>query len=152
LAQVTVKIQGGDKFQDVLDQIGQKLGKATTLNVGFLEGSYEPDTGELIPPIAYRDEFGDPAYRVPPRPFMRGTVAQYSDRWGRDILQFLKDNRYDAELALMMLGDEIRDQIKLSILDFQDPPNAASTIKKKGFNDPLIDTGGMYDAVDWEVL
>ena len=131
--------------------ISERVNQNLTLRVGFLENAYEPDTGELIAPIAYRDEFGDPAYNVPPRPFMRGTVNDHEAEWGPQLALYLKQFDWDAEIALGAMGYVIKDQIKEAILDFSDPPNALRTIRKKGFNDPLIETGGMYDSVDWDI-
>ena len=39
-------------------------------------------------------------------------------------------------------GKQIVDDLRKGILAWGEPPNADSTKKKKGFNDPLVETGG----------
>ena len=63
----------------------------------------------------------------------------------------LKENRFDAAKALVSMGQLIKRQIQQSIKDTNSPPNAPSTIRRKGFNKPLIDTGTMWNSVDYEV-
>jgi hypothetical protein len=49
------------------------------------------------------------------------------------------------------MGELIQGQLQDSIRDLQTPPNAASTVRKKGFNNPLIDHGDMLRQVNFEV-
>ena len=49
------------------------------------------------------------------------------------------------------LGDVVANDIRDSIIEFDYPPNRPSTIKQKGFNDPLIDSGQMSESVRMEV-
>ena len=48
-------------------------------------------------------------------------------------------------------GDALVKVLKDSITTFDDPANAPRTIEKKGFDNPLIETGFMRDSVDWRV-
>lgn len=88
---------------------------------------------------------------IPPRPFFRNMIADKSKEWPKALALAMKATKGNAGLSLAMLGEGIRGQLKKSIRDFSDPPNAPSTIKKKGFNDPLIDKGTMQNSVDFEV-
>ena len=63
----------------------------------------------------------------------------------------LKANNYDADAALNKMGKHIKGQLTESILSYEDPPNAPSTIRKKGFNAPLRDTGTMSKLISYEV-
>lgn len=49
-------------------------------------------------------------------------------------------------LGLMAAGD-----IQRRIADLRDPPNAASTVDRKGSSNPLIDTGEMRQKVSHKV-
>lgn len=105
-----------------------------------------PD-GTSVAEVAIHNEFG--GGNTPPRPFMRTCVQRRSKNWKK----YLRDNlvRYDdprhplSELARNMV-DDLKDYIKI----WTRPPNAPSTIKKKGFNDPLVETGRMMDSVGWK--
>ena len=50
------------------------------------------------------------------------------------------------------MGQGISGQLKQSIVDTNEPPLAASTIARKGFAKPLVDTGHMLQSVDYEVV
>lgn len=53
--------------------------------------------------------------------------------------------------ALRRLGVKVKGDIQDEIDAWSTPPNAPSTIAKKGSSNPLIDTGAMKSAVGWEV-
>lgn len=88
---------------------------------------------------------------VPARPFFRNMLAEKSPAWGSDLAKHLKASDYDAGEALERMGDQIREQLQASITNFTSPGNAPSTVKKKGFDKPLTDTGDMKQAVGFEV-
>lgn len=83
----------------------------------------------------------------PPRPFMRQCIAEHSGEWPEQIAKFLEANNYDAAAALKETGGLIEAQLKTSIRNFTDPGNAPSTIRRKGADDPLIDSGRMLNSV-----
>ena len=56
-----------------------------------------------------------------------------------------------ADEAQGLAGVEINDDLKSSIVGWQAPPNAPSTIAKKGFNKPLVDTGDMLRSTTYQV-
>lgn len=86
----------------------------------------------------------------PPRPFM-----------SRDFRKFVEKNmpKYAAYLTSVMQGSmtpsamnnsirkDLEDGLKQIIIDFDMPENSDLTVELKGFNDPLIHTGTMYDTV-----
>ena len=88
---------------------------------------------------------------IPPRPFFRNAIKAHGKEWGKNMGASLKENRFDAAKALVSMGQLIKRQIQQSIRDTNSPPNAPSTIRRKGFNKPLIDTGTMWNSVDYEV-
>jgi hypothetical protein len=143
-------IYGGDKLRRHLMELAVKLQKPATLNVGFLEGATYPD-GTPVAEVAAHDEYGVPAHNQPPRPYFRGMISRKSGNWGKGVGDLLKANHYDAEKALGMMGEGIKGQLQESITELSDPANAPSTIAKKGFDDPLVDTGHMLNSVDYEV-
>ena len=89
---------------------------------------------------------------IPSRPYFRNMIKENSMSWSGDMAKIMKAAGYDAGLALARMGERIAGQLTKSIRDFSTPENAASTIRKKGFNDPLIDKGDMVRAVDSEVV
>lgn len=138
------------------------LQKKRTLKVGFFEGQKYED-GTSVADVAYWNEFGTPT--IPPRPFMRITVAKYSDEWeklARNAANAHLDGTANIDDTFQSIGNYIAAQIKESIKSNIPPPNKESTIKRKeatretvvnGINTrgTLVDSGLMLSSVDFEV-
>ena len=88
---------------------------------------------------------------IPPRPFFRNMIKAKASTWGPAIAILLKKDGYDAPKVLGEMGALIAGQLQQSIQDLTSPPNAASTIRRKGASKPLIDTGKMWQSVAFEV-
>jgi hypothetical protein len=95
-----------------------------------------------------------PAHRVviPARPFFRDAIEKNASGWAGAVQTALKDNDYNASKAMSLVGQGIVDQVSESIGEFNSVPLKPSTIKKKGFDKQLIETGDMQRAVDYEVI
>lgn len=137
-------IKGGDKLAKALSELSAKVSKPATLSVGFLEGATAPN-GDSIPLRAALNEFGHG--NVPPRPFFRNMIAAKSQEWPAAVGDLLKANDYDAVKTLEKVGEGIEGQLQQSINDLTSPPLAESTIRRKGFDKPLIEHGDMLNAV-----
>lgn len=140
-------------LEKALGEISGKIKKGGTLRVGFLEGATAPD-GQSIPLRAALNEFGHQNSNgtvVPPRPFFRNMIAQYSGGWSDGIAYQLKATNYNVGLTLQRTGEALKGQLTRSILDLWEPPLSPVTIAKKGFDKPLIEHGDMIRAVAAEV-
>ena len=145
-----VEISGGSKLEAALKEIARKLETAAHLQVGFMEGATYPD-GTPVPLVAAIQEFGAPSRNIPPRPFFRNMIAAKSSEWPDAIREGLKDNDYDAKRTLDVLGEGVEGQLRQSIRDTNSPPLADSTIARKGFAKPLIDTGVLINSITHKV-
>lgn len=141
------KISGGDVAKAVLERVAKNLALASSVRVGFLEGALYPD-GISVPMVAAINEFGGSG---PPRPYFRRMIKDKSNGWPAGLAAQLKATNYDARKSLEILGAVVKGQLQESINTLQDPPLAASTIRKKGHSKPLIDTSTMLNSVDYEV-
>lgn len=142
-------VTGGDKLDRRLAEIAARLGAGKILRAGFLEGATYPD-GEPVATIAAANEFGRPENNQPPRPFFRNAIAGNRERWTKGFGVLLQQGR-TVEQALALTGEVIRGDIQSSIRKLTDPPLAAYTVAKKGFDKPLIFTGHMLRSVDYEI-
>lgn len=132
--------------------------KKGSVKVGFLEGATYPD-GQSVANVAALNEYGhtvkgkggDESYFVLPRPFFRNMIADKKAEWPAAIALQLKKNGGDVQKTLNVTGIAIGGQLQQSIRDLVSPPLAPSTIARKGFDKPLIDTGHMLNSVDHEV-
>ncbi|HEY1441411.1 MAG TPA: hypothetical protein VGF65_11345 [Mycobacterium sp.] len=120
------------------------------VKVGFLGGATYPD-GTSVAMVAAVNEFGAPSRGQPPRPFFRNMIADQSPTWGAKAAAILKTNGGDVKATLDVLGQEIQGRLIQSINTLTEPPLAASTIARKGFDKPLIDTSLMVKSVSYEV-
>lgn len=94
-----------------------------------------------------------PAHKIviPPRPFFRKMIWTQSKGWGALVSVSLKEKNYDLEAAMAATGEIIRGQLQNSIRQLTTPPLKQSTIRAKGSEKPLIETGHMLNSVDYEV-
>jgi hypothetical protein len=141
-------IKGGERMKAKLAEIAKKLSRPASLKVGFMEGATYPD-GQSVAEVAVYNEYGTET--APPRPFFRNAVDKYGDEWAPAIGKLLKRNDMDVVRTLQMTGEAIKGQVQQSIKDTNHPPLAESTIKRKGFEKPLIDTGQMLDSVEYQI-
>lgn len=91
---------------------------------------------------------------IPPRAFVRKTANQYKSKWMdafRNDLVKVINGKMSLEQAFNRMGVRAQGDLKQIISDFNEPPNSPMTIAKKGFNNPLVDTGIMLSTVDYQV-
>lgn len=133
----------GEKFYAALRQL-QEL----ECYAGFQQGKASSEDGVDMVDIAAFNEVG--TSRSPSRPFMRQSV----DNHQKEIVAFcqakireLCSGKTTAEQILKELAVFQKGLIQKTIVDGSFEPNAPSTIRKKGSDRPLIDTGRMRQSV-----
>lgn len=98
--------------------------------------------------VAAYQEFG--TADIPARPFIAPTFDEnegaYVDALARGFDNVVEGGS-TPERELLKIGARVAGDIKRKITDVSSPPNAPSTVKKKGSSNPLIDTGTMRNAV-----
>jgi hypothetical protein len=73
------------------------------------------------------------------------------EHWGQDLSGVLKHTEYDAARALKIMGEAMKGELQESIRANVYAPLAKSTIRNKGNDQQLIESGDMWNAVDSEV-
>ncbi|MCY1196913.1 hypothetical protein D9M72_82690 [compost metagenome] len=146
----TVALKGGQALVRRLEEMSKKLGDGGSLRVGFLEGATYPD-GTPVALVAAVNEFGRPDRNQPPRPFFRSMIAERQKDWPRALGAVAKNNDYDIDKTLGLMGEGIKGQLQESIQHMDSPPLSPVTVARKGFEKPLVDTGHMMNSVDYEV-
>lgn len=144
-----VTITGGDKVEKVLKDIVERLGRPGSVAVGFFEDATYPD-GTPVAMVAAIQNYGAPAGGIPPRPFFSNMIADKSPEWPAAIAGLIQAGD-DTGTVLRKTGAAIAGQLQQSIRDTNTPALAQSTIDRKGFAKPLIDTGQMINSVDYQV-
>ena len=127
----------------------QKMPREDGVFVGFNSGNWHPFHQKYTAQIAYDNEMGDG--RVPPRPFMTKSAINITRE--RDF-KSLMINGFDAQNARMnpalirTMGTLLKATMRQTIVRLLHPRNAPDTVLKKGFDNPLIETGYMRDHID----
>ncbi len=146
------ELTGGAKLAAYLEKIVTAVEAGQPyVKVGFLENATYPD-GTPVAAVAAFNEFGVPSHGQPPRPFFRQMIAEKSPTWSAGVALQLRLNGNNVHKTLDIVGQGIKGQLQQSITDLTDPPLKPSTVKAKGFNKPLVDSGHMLASADYEVV
>lgn len=145
-----VDIKGGYRMDTALAAYAVKINKGKQVSIGFQNGATEAD-GTPVALIAAFNEYGVPSHNQPPRSFFRDAIAKNDKKWATMFGKGMTNTQGNADRVLELMGIQIAADIRQSILNFTSPPLAEATIKKKGFDKPLIDTHTMLDNVTYVV-
>lgn len=92
--------------------------------------------------------------KIPSRSYIRSTVDENQEQWG-DLATEYWGQIVDQDLtkfeALSLIGQQIEADIKQKMIKLRTPPNAPSTIRRKGSSNPLIDTGHLMQSIRYVV-
>lgn len=137
-----------DRVAAHLEKIIKQVEEVGILKVGINESANYPD-GLEVAKVAFWNEIG--TVHAPPRPFLRNTFANKNKDWSDLAQKLFVQSNYDAKLAFGRLGEVVVDDLKNAITSFDNPMNAESTVRKKGFNRPLVHTGVMRDSIIYDI-
>lgn len=121
------------------------------IRVGFQAGEAEEENGTDIVDIAAYNEYG--SSDTPARPFMKQSFENHEDELQAvcdEAMKMIKKGG-TAQQALNKIGVLCKALVQSEIRDGNFVPNAPSTIKKKGSDKPLIDTGTMRQSVQYVI-
>lgn len=123
---------------------------AKAVKVGIQSGDKTSDGKKDLAYVASLHEFGSPGGKIPERSFIRSAIDKnenkinnLSDKLSLKIL----DGSVTVRNTLDLIGLEVTGMIQEQITDGDYVPLAPSTIKRKGNDKPLIDTGHMRQSI-----
>lgn len=91
--------------------------------------------------------------RIPARNYLKKLVEQYREKYKKALAALAKNfllGRFDKDKANRNLATRGVRELKLVINEFDTPPNAPSTIRRKGFDNPLIHTKKFLKSIIWK--
>lgn len=92
----------------------------------------------------------------PARPFVRvGFMDRLKKAGIKDLnewVHLVAIGRANWKTVNTKIGEDLVKQMQLSILEWNTPRNSPYTVALKGFDDPLIETGTLYDRVKFRVV
>lgn len=131
------------------------------IKAGVLESAGNGKRGVSIAYYASCNEYGtyesgSEWQRIPARPFM-GITADEQKMWRIPLTQAIDriiggaNGPMDVKAELSVVGEKMKKDIKNNIGQNKYTPLAPSTVARKGHNIPLMDSGALYDSIDYEV-
>lgn len=139
--------QGLRDLANAIDSISQK-----NVYIGVI-GNNAGREGELNnAQLMAIHEFG--TEHIPERAPIRKTMAKNGENYGgmfeKAIMGVLEGNS-DADLILNRIGAQVAGDVVGEIQSGVGPELSPSTIKRKGSDRPLIDTGALVQSISYEV-
>jgi len=98
---------------------------------------------------------GKGSFSIPERSFLRTSFDEKNEEWAsffKNQLKYVLALEMDVQTLFNRLGARMVGDIQEKITDLDAPPNAPSTIAKKGSSNPLIDTGGLRMRITYRVV
>lgn len=109
-----------------------------------VESGRQPTLAE----VAAANEFGVPSRGIPARPFLRESGKEYGRAWGKRWGAAAKQVvRGQGPEGFSTLGVVLVSDVKRKITDGPWAPNAPLTVRLKGSDRPLIDTGQLRNSI-----
>ncbi len=127
--------------------IAQLDGEAVSVGVQGDAGEHE---GTNLVDIAAWNELG--TAHIPPRPFMRATSDSQRGRFGTmsaHLVGKLIDRTATVPQVMGTIGQWFQEAVQARMAAGPWAPNAPSTVREKGSNRPLIDTGRLRASIRW---
>lgn len=135
----------GKRFEKMLKELGQ-----LEVRIGIQREEGSEDGVDLVD-IAMFNELG--TIHIPSRPFLRDSVDANGDKINSFLQSMKKEilRGNSAEDVLKKIGVFQKGLIQEQIVKGNFVPNSAVTIRKKGSDRPLVDTGRMRQSINYVI-
>lgn len=136
-----------------VDALVKAMSGKASVKVGLPAGEANPyPDGTSVISVGVWNEFGTEF--IPPRPFLRTGIEEGKGGYrklNRANLKAMQHGEKTAEQAMGELGLLAQGDVQAMIVAVTEPPNAPSTIARKGSKSPLEDTGHLKQSITFEV-
>jgi len=141
---LTTTIKGGQNVREALRKLRANLDGPRHVLVGVPKGAGAYKDGTQTAVIAAVNHFGSADGRIPARPFLDVAVIENELKYVKIAEQLLPQvaaGEIPINKALDKIGLTAAADVQQKIVDVRTPPNAHSTIARKGSSNPLIKDG-----------
>lgn len=142
------------KVKHALKGLEERMQKDGLVLVGVPKGAGAYEHGLTIATFAAVNNFGSADGRIPARPFLAPAVENGAPEYRRLVevmLPKVMSGEMEMQTLLAQMGQLAEGHVKQQITDLRTPPNAQSTIDKKGSDNPLIDTGALRQSIRYVI-
>lgn len=147
----TTTVTGGNRIYNKLDQLRRRVSENSGVFVGVPSGKSGED-GTPLAVIAAANEFG--TSRIPERSFLRVPLRANQDDFAkvfRNQLPLVASGELTLFQLMSQLGARAVSVSQEAISSGIQPPNAQSTVERKGSSTPLVDTGRLRQSITYVV-
>lgn len=143
-------VKGDENYREILKRIANF--RQVYVVVGFQDTAQYPD-GTSVVFVAICNEYG--TEDIPARPFFAPAIDENESQihaWREDLIGQYLDGKLALRPMLEELGKRVVKLVQAKIRSNVPPPNAPSTVEKKGHSQTLIDTETMLKSVTYKVF
>jgi len=141
-----VTTTGLQKAKFDVRQALKKMVTEATVTIGIHESAGEHEGGISNAALGATLHYGTEDGRIPARPWLDVGVATGNKEYLQLIADGFEDG-LDHDLILEQVGLVAVGKVQAYMVELKEPPNAPSTIEKKGDDNPLIDDGVLRQSV-----
>ena len=134
------------------------LNRAVLVGIQEKEGVHLTNSKYTVAQVGIIQELGNSAVNIPPRPFMETTLNTNRKKYGKMLENAAKAHTTlkggktgSVEANLRTIGAIAVRDVKTTITTLSEPANAPYTIKKKGADNPLIESGQMRNSITFRI-
>lgn len=117
------------------------------VDVGWFENAKYPN-GESVAGVMAVHEFGND--KVVARPLLRQSAVKVEAKlpgWVARRTQDILDGKMTADEMKNRMGETLVATVSETLKEGKFEPNKESTVKRKGFNTPLVDSGNLGQSI-----
>ena len=151
---ITAKAHVKGDASKALKKVFKSFG-SLDIRIGIPSDAAPYPDGTPVAMVAMVHEFGSPSKGIPERSFMRSTIDENQPKYigmaQRGVKKVIAGKIALTKVA-NLIGLAVAGDMQQKIVELKTPANAPSTIKAKGSDNPLVDTGHLGQSVRHEVV
>lgn len=150
----TISMVGTQQVEQALEQLAKRLEGQARVLVGVPEGAGSYEDGLTIATIAAVNNFGSADGKIPAREFLQPAINKGAPQYRRlaeIMIPKVLAGSMTMNTLMEQMGNLAEGHVKQEITDLDTPPNAQSTIDRKGSSSPLIDTGALRQSIRYVI-
>lgn len=148
---IKISVKNSQQMERALKNALTKYRDAPAVTVGIHEDTgNHPDANMTNAKLGATLNYGVPG-RIPARPWLIPGYKKGERRYVKDLQNSIEEG-LNLPTAMLRVGALATGEVQQFMTDLREPPNAPLTIKLKGSDNPLIDTGELRSSVNYKLV